>query len=250
MDVVQLAGVNLRQPGTAMAIWWRIILFGLVAATWAIVARLQLAPAWSFVCIVGGPLAVYPVVWTARGLLDREPTPANAAFVTTLLHAALLALYGTAIMKALIMFRDWHGWTIPLPPTIADTILVVTSVAMSLTVVNLALDASGAPFAAALSRRLATDRLYRFTRNPMVLSVMLWFVAIGLALQSASFVFWTLFVLMPAELEYLLVYEERELEIRFGKDYLAYKSKTPFLWPRLPPRPQAETVDRRVKETA
>lgn len=30
---------------------------------------------------------------------------------------------------------------------------------------------------------------------------------------------------------FLKVYEERELEIRFGGSYLKYRSKTPFPWP-------------------
>jgi protein-S-isoprenylcysteine O-methyltransferase Ste14 len=30
------------------------------------------------------------------------------------------------------------------------------------------------------------------------------------------------------------VYEERELEFRFGPSYLEYKSKTPFLFPGKP----------------
>jgi protein-S-isoprenylcysteine O-methyltransferase Ste14 len=30
------------------------------------------------------------------------------------------------------------------------------------------------------------------------------------------------------------VYEERELELRFGASYLEYKSRTPMLFPRKP----------------
>jgi len=215
-----------------MAVVWRILLYGPVAGLWALAATVQLPPAWNLAVIVGAPLAVFPVVWRGRQLLDREPTPANAKAITLLLHAAILALYGPAIIKALAMFSDWHGWTIPLPLEVTNPVFFVASAFMTLTVVNLTLDAVGAPFAIALSRKLATDWLYRRTRNPMVLATLLWFTAIGLSLQSAAFVFWALLVLAPAEFEYLIVYEERELEIRFGKDYLAYKAKTPFLLPR------------------
>jgi len=216
-----------------IAIVLRFLIFALVAAFWYVIARLELSAAWNFVCVLGGPLAAYPLVWAGRFLLDREPTPANAKATTMPVHAAILVLYGAAVIRALRLFTAWHGWTIPAPHAVADAFFAATTIAMSLAVANLALKAWGAPFAIVLSRKLATDWLYRRTRNPMVLTTILWFVAIGVELHSASFVFWTLFVVSPAEFEYLKVYEERELEIRFGKDYLAYKARTPFLWPRL-----------------
>ncbi|MEX1071794.1 MAG: methyltransferase [Anaerolineales bacterium] len=78
----------------------------------------------------------------------------------------------------------------------------------------------GAPFAVALTRRVAMDWFYAWTRNPMVLSTMSFMVALGLWLQSALFVLWVLFWLTPAFIFFLKVYEERELEIRLGKPYL------------------------------
>jgi len=216
-----------------MTVWLRILLFGAVGAIWIAADRLEGSPAWDFVFIIGGPLAVYPIVWRGRRLIDREPVPANARAVTAGVHAAIMALYGAAVIKALALFSDWHGWTIALPRPVTDALFLATTIAMSLTVANLAIDAFGAPFAVALSRRLASGGFYRRTRNPMALATIAWFVAIGLSLQSAAFVFWVVLVLTPAELEYLEVYEERELEIRFGNDYLAYRAKTPFLLPRL-----------------
>jgi protein-S-isoprenylcysteine O-methyltransferase Ste14 len=103
---------------------------------------------------------------------------------------------------------------------------------MLLTVANLAIQGLGAPFAIALSRRLATNWLYARTRNPMVLATLAWFVAIGLLLQSTLFVVWVLLLVAPVEIVVLKVYEERELEIRFGQSYRDYKAKTSFLWPK------------------
>jgi protein-S-isoprenylcysteine O-methyltransferase Ste14 len=76
--------------------------------------------------------------------------------------------------------------------------------------------------------------MYAWTRNPMVLSALTFLIALGLWLRSTLFLLWVLGLLMPAELLFLKVYEERELEIRFGASYLAYKAKTPMLWPRKP----------------
>ncbi|HEY4613736.1 MAG TPA: methyltransferase, partial [Bacteroidota bacterium] len=103
-----------------------------------------------------------------------------------------------------------------------------------LTVVNLAIDGLGAPFAIALSKRLANRWMYKWTRNPMVLCTMATLFSAGVYLQSLYFILWVALVLTPAWIYYLRAYEERELEIRFGASYLEYKAKTSFLVPRKP----------------
>ncbi len=100
--------------------------------------------------------------------------------------------------------------------------------------VNLALKGLGAPFAIALSRKLAVDWLYAWTRNPMVLAALAFLLSLGIWFQSALFVLWVLILFAPALLFFVKVYEERELEIRFGASYLEYKSRTPMLFPRKP----------------
>jgi protein-S-isoprenylcysteine O-methyltransferase Ste14 len=105
-----------------------------------------------------------------------------------------------------------------------------------LTVVNLAVRGLGAPFAIALSRRLATDWMYRWTRNPMVLAVLAFLLSFGVWIRSTLFVVWVLLLVAPAWLYFLKVYEERELEIRFGEPYLEYKARTPMLLPGKPKR--------------
>ncbi len=89
------------------------------------------------------------------------------------------------------------------------------------------------PFAIALSRRLALDWLYAWTRNPMVLGTLFALVSMGLMFRSLFLVLWALLV-ASALIFMLKVYEERELELRFGDSYLEYKRRTPFLWPRKP----------------
>jgi protein-S-isoprenylcysteine O-methyltransferase Ste14 len=57
---------------------------------------------------------------------------------------------------------------------------------------------------------------------------------LGIWFQSALFVLFVLILFAPALLTIVKVYEERELEIRFGASYLEYKSRTPMLFPRRP----------------
>jgi protein-S-isoprenylcysteine O-methyltransferase Ste14 len=97
-----------------------------------------------------------------------------------------------------------------------------------LVVLNLAVRGLGLPFAAVLSRKLATGWLYARCRNPMGLMTLLFFLAAALWLRSLHAVVWVVCWLGPAWVLFVRLFEERELEIRFGKPYLEYKAKTPF----------------------
>jgi protein-S-isoprenylcysteine O-methyltransferase Ste14 len=134
-------------------------------------------------------------------------------------------------------YEAWRLWLIPIPGEVGLLLAIVTGAAAVLAVLNLALRGLGAPFAIALSRRLAIDWLYAWTRNPMVLATLAFLVALGIWLRSAGFVLWTLLLVSPALLFFVKVFEERELEIRFGVDYQAYKARTPMLIPRRPAVP-------------
>lgn len=209
----------------------RIAAFVLTVALWRWSLQLPPSPLVNVFCIVLTVSAVFPVVWAGRRLLDANPTVERAARVTTVVHAALMMLFGIAIVKAVRTGDTWQGLVIPVPPRLGTVLVYVTGAVTLLTVVNLALRGLGAPFSIALSRRLATDWLYARTRNPMVLAVLACLVAIGLKLQSALFVVWVGALVAPAWIVFLKIYEERELEIRFGEAYRAYRDRTPFLWP-------------------
>lgn len=199
---------------------------------WAMNARLSNVVNLSI--IVGGVLLVFPLVWLGRMILGRQPTRGRVAWITTLVHSALGILFGVPIIRAVITHQDWSGWVLRVPAEIGLLLVIITGAACSLTVLNLAWKGLGAPFAIALSRKLAADWLYAWTRNPMVLTVLAFFLSLGIWFQSALFVLWVLIVFAPALLVFVKVYEERELEFRFGASYLEYKSKTPMLFPRKP----------------
>ncbi len=212
----------------------RILIFGLSIPYWLWLTREPLTPDATFVCVILAVAASYPTVWIGRQLLDAKPTKKRMEWVTTGVHFVLLLFLGTAIIAAITTANNWRGWVIPLDQRISLVLMAVTSFVAFLTVINLALRGWGAPFAIALTRRLASDWLYACTRNPMVLSTMAFFVALGLWMQSALFVLWVLLWLTPAFIFFLKVYEERELEIRLGKAYKDYRKRTSFMLPRRP----------------
>jgi protein-S-isoprenylcysteine O-methyltransferase Ste14 len=198
---------------------------------WAFSA--PLSNVMNLVIIVGGGLLVFPIVWLGRLILDRQPTTSRAVWITTFVHYSL-GILGLAIIRAAITHQDWYGWRLPIPAEIGLVLVIIKGAAFLLTVVNLALKGLGAPFAIALSRKLAVDWLYAWTRNPMVLAFLAFLLSMGIWFQSALFVLWVLILFAPALLFFVKVYEERELEIRFGASYLEYRSRTPFLFPRKP----------------
>jgi len=181
--------------------------------------------------IIGGTLVVPPVSWFGRRILDRNPKA--VIHITTFVHFTVMLLLGVSFIRTLITHQSWPDWVLPVPSGIGQVLVIITGTACLLTVINLALKGLGAPFFIALSRKLAADWLYARTRNPMVLATLTWFLSLGIWFQSVLFVSWVLILFTPALITYLKVYEERELEIRFGASYLEYKSRTPFLFPGL-----------------
>ena len=209
----------------------------LLAFVWLILWWAAATPLSSVVnlsIIVGGVVLTFPLVWLGRKVLDRHPTAGGAVWTTTCVHVALGFTFGVPIVRAVTTHQDWPGWVLPVPSGIGLVLVIGTGAACFLTVVNLALKAFGAPFFIALSRKLAVDWLYAWTRNPMVLAALSWFLALGIWFQSALFVVWVLVLFAPALLFFVKVFEERELEYRFGASYLEYKSRTPMLFPRKP----------------
>jgi protein-S-isoprenylcysteine O-methyltransferase Ste14 len=201
---------------------------------WWLALNVPLSNVMNVSIIVGGVLLVFPLVWLGRKILDRYHTESQVAWVTTFVHLSLGFLLGVPIIRAIITHRDWSGWVLPVPTEIGLALVIITGAASLLVIVNLALKGLGAPFYIALSKKLAVDWMYAWTRNPMVLAGLALLLSLGIWFQSVLFVLWALILFAPALLFFVKVYEERELEFRFGASYLEYKSRTPMLLPRKP----------------
>jgi protein-S-isoprenylcysteine O-methyltransferase Ste14 len=199
-------------------------------------SEVQLSNAMNLSIIVGGVLLTFPLVLLGRKILDKQPTPGRAVWVTTLVHCGLGLTFGVPLVRALTTHQQWSVWTLPLSTEFGWILVIITGAASFVVVTNLALRGLGAPFFIALSQKLAVDWLYSWTRNPMVLAGVAFFLSLGIWFQSVMFLLWVLLLFTPALLFFVKTYEERELEIRFGSSYMEYKSRTPMLVPRRPGR--------------
>ena len=83
------------------------------------------------------------------------------------------------------------------------------------------------------TRNLVTTGLYRYTRNPMVFGTNLVYLALVVYLGSLSGLL-ALALFVAALVPYLRWTEERRLQTDFGEGYLAYRRRTPLLFPWLP----------------
>jgi protein-S-isoprenylcysteine O-methyltransferase Ste14 len=205
----------------------------LTVACWLWASHSQRSETGNILLIGCVPLLQYPITLLGRRFLDMHPQSRCAEWSNILVHYAMMIALGVSIFPAIGLVQQRPG-TLPVPQPVGQVLVWLTGIATFFTVLNLALRGLGAPFAAKLSSRLATDWMYAWTRNPMLLCTLALFVSVGVRYRSLWFVSWIVLIISPGWIFFVRVYEERELEIRFGPSYLDYKARTPLLLPRRP----------------
>jgi len=81
------------------------------------------------------------------------------------------------------------------------------------------------------TQKLVVKRPYSYCRNPVTLGTTAFYL--GIAIWTGSLSALGLSLIYPvAMFVYIKLIEEKELEQRFGVQYLEYKRRTPFLLPR------------------
>ena len=93
----------------------------------------------------------------------------------------------------------------------------------------------GTPIPLMATQKLIVKGPYTYCRNPMTLGTDLFYLGVALWLGSISALGLSL-VYPVGILIYIKLVEERELEKRFGSEYLEYRRNTPFLIPKIPKR--------------
>jgi protein-S-isoprenylcysteine O-methyltransferase Ste14 len=89
----------------------------------------------------------------------------------------------------------------------------------------------GTPIPLMATQKLVVKKPYTYCRNPMTLGTTAFYL--GIALWTGSLSALVLALVYPVGiLAYIKLIEEKELEQRFGAEYLEYKRSTPFLIPR------------------
>ena len=89
----------------------------------------------------------------------------------------------------------------------------------------------GTPVPLMATQNLVVQPPYTYCRNPMALGAIGMYLGVAILFGSPGA---GLLVLLGAAalLTYIKRVEEKEMELRFGQDYLEYRRRTPFLLPR------------------
>lgn len=122
-----------------------------------------------------------------------------------------------------------------LPPAVRlclGFILAGIGVTLYLWTILLFAKTQGTQVPIAPTQALVTTGPYAVSRNPMVTGTVIMVLGAGFLFGSWSFMLAGLVPPVPY-LIYIKVVEERELEARFGEEYVSYKRSTPFILPRL-----------------
>ena len=163
---------------------------------------------------------------TARGKLKIIMTPVGIIFwfsVSILFIYAALWLDGYLSAPPLL----------PVPVNIYSSVLIlVIGATLVLWPVYSFIRARGSPVPFNPPRRLVIAGLYSRIRNPMISGWIVLLLGLGLLLNSVAliFIFTPLFILL--NVLYLKAIEEKEMEKKFGEQYLKYKASIPMFIPR------------------
>ncbi|PKO05024.1 MAG: hypothetical protein CVU41_14025 [Chloroflexi bacterium HGW-Chloroflexi-3] len=92
--------------------------------------------------------------------------------------------------------------------------------------------ARGTPLPMMATQKLLIDGPFKQSRNPMGFGAITMYLGMAIVVGSLSSLIMVLLFLLLLIL-WIKKVEEKELEIRFGQDYVNYKNSTPFMLPRL-----------------
>ena len=140
---------------------------------------------------------------------------------------SILASFWVDRWLALPLFRfTWWGIGI-------SVLLLVLGFAIDAWIIVTFRRASGTPMPFKPPPKLITTGIYAHVRNPMFIAGISIGEGLGFLFGSLSLILIFIPLLTLLGLLYLKAVEERELELRFGKEYLEYKKKVPMLIPKI-----------------
>jgi len=96
--------------------------------------------------------------------------------------------------------------------------------------------ARGSPVPLNPPQELVTTGLYAYVRNPMVSGWLSGMFGLGVLLGSITFTFIATPLFALVNVLYIKSIEEKELEKKFGEEYLKYRESVPMFIPRLKKR--------------
>lgn len=182
------------------------------------------------------------LITIALGIFLRKYPSEKARKTTTMflhfiaLFAFLLPVLIGIFYPGLSTYDDLLGiQSLPYKPLrVAFSVILIPIGIFFVAISNFALLDHGRGQAAFfLTKNVVNGYVYNLIRNPMSLGFYLGCLALGFLSGSTYFTLWLLIEVIPAHIFYLKFFEELELRLRFGKSYIEYKERVPFLIPHI-----------------
>ena len=120
----------------------------------------------------------------------------------------------------------------PLINLFLSALLLVIGAILALWAVCTFITVRGSPVPFNPPKEFITTGIYSQIRNPMLLGWFLMLFSLGILLSSISliFIFTPIFILL--NILYIKTIEEKEMEKKFGEQYLKYRKSVPMFIPR------------------
>jgi protein-S-isoprenylcysteine O-methyltransferase Ste14 len=149
-------------------------------------------------------------------------------FIFWIVIPFFIVVWSSYIDPWLRLPRFFYGW---INTIIALILIVIGWLFANWTVKVQFLLGKGTPVPLMPTQRLIIRRPYTYCRNPMTLGTTAFYL--GVAIWTGSISALGIGLIYPIGISiYIKLIEEKELEERFGLDYVEYKLRTPFLIPR------------------
>jgi len=163
-----------------------------------------------------------------RSTEEKRTAKILPVFVFFFLFPALLFLIPNFVLD------QWlHLPTIPnlFARVIIATILIVVGVVFLLWTLKAQREiGKGTPMPLMATQKLVIQKPYSYCRNPLAFGLLNFYFGISILIGSISSLILVL-IFAIVILAYIKFVEEKELEQRYGEEYVAYKQNTPFLIP-------------------
>ena len=134
--------------------------------------------------------------------------------------------------RYLNQFSPLH-WPRTLEISVAITAIIVAITIMTWGTFSLWIQGKGTPAPIAPTSVMVKTGAYKCCRNPIELGTDLYFLALGTWLDTLTTGILCMTFGMMLGYGYIKIIEERELKLRFGKEYDNYRTATPLFLPRL-----------------
>lgn len=163
----------------------------------------------------------------------------NIAWRRHLRFAIYLVALGIFFAWALNTAMAWDArldWRLPEALLPLGALLGLAGAALAATCAGLFLSVGqGTPAPFDPPRAFVVRGPYRYVRNPMMIGALALFLGLALLFSSPSFLLFAAVLLILIHL-FIVLWEEPDLERRFGEAYRQYKREVPRWIPRIPSR--------------